>query len=105
MLSWVGKRPLREVRTYPAQLVERFAVDGETEIDDWRAMVDSVMIDTSYDGQTFEITLADIPERKADLVDGTYGFDVPPDSTAVAVRITDMLGEDVLVELPTAQAD
>ena len=29
MLSWVGKRPLREVRSYPAQLVERFsAPDG-----------------------------------------------------------------------------
>ena len=25
MLSWVGKRPLREVRSFPAQLVERFA--------------------------------------------------------------------------------
>jgi hypothetical protein len=25
MLSWVGKRPLREVRAFPAQLVERFA--------------------------------------------------------------------------------
>ncbi len=24
MLSWVGKRPLREVRSFPAQLVERF---------------------------------------------------------------------------------
>ena len=22
MLSWVGKRPLREVRTYPAQLLD-----------------------------------------------------------------------------------
>ena len=25
MLQWVGKRPLREVRSFPAQLVERFA--------------------------------------------------------------------------------
>ena len=29
MLSWVGKRPLREVRAYPAQLVERFDAGGE----------------------------------------------------------------------------
>jgi hypothetical protein len=61
-------------------------------IDDWRAMVDSVMIDTAYDGQTFDIALADIPARKADLVEGTYEFDLPADSTAIAVRITDMLG-------------
>jgi len=36
MLSWVGKRPLREVRTYPAQEVERFSVEGETSASvDW----------------------------------------------------------------------
>jgi SAM-dependent methyltransferase len=68
-------------------------------IDDWRAMVDSVMVDTSHDGQTFDIAIADIPERKADLVAGTYEFDLPADSTAVGVRITDMLGEEVLVVL------
>ena len=28
MLSWVGKRPLREVRAFPSQLVERFAPDA-----------------------------------------------------------------------------
>ncbi len=76
------------------------------QIGDWRAMVDSVMIDPSYDGQTFDIALADIPERKADLVDGNYEFDLPEDSTAVAVRITDMLGEEVLEVLPiTGDAD
>ena len=28
MLSWVGKRPLREVRAFPAQAVERFSAAG-----------------------------------------------------------------------------
>ena len=28
MLSWIGKRPLREVRAFPSQLVERFAPDA-----------------------------------------------------------------------------
>jgi len=28
MLSWVGKRPLREVRAFPAQLIERFSASG-----------------------------------------------------------------------------
>lgn len=71
-------------------------------IDDWRAMVDSVMIDSAYDGQAFDITFADIPERRSDLVGGTYELDMPADSTAVAVRITDMLGEEVLTVLPVA---
>ncbi len=28
MLSWVGKRPLREVRAFPAKLIERFGASG-----------------------------------------------------------------------------
>jgi len=28
MLSWVGKRPLREVQAFPSQLVERFAPES-----------------------------------------------------------------------------
>ena len=68
------------------------------QVDDWRAMVDSVAIDAAYDGQTFDIDLVDIPERKSDLVDGTYDVAMDPASTLpVAIRITDMLGEEVLV--------
>jgi len=28
MLTWVGKRPLGRVTAYPAQLIERYAVEG-----------------------------------------------------------------------------
>ena len=43
MLSWVGKRPLREVRAFPAQLIERFsaspgaegAIGPEVDWSDW----------------------------------------------------------------------
>jgi DNA modification methylase len=67
------------------------------QIDDWRAMVDSVMIDFGYNGQVFNITLSDVPERKNDLVKGEYELDAPKGETTVAVKITDMLGEEVLV--------
>ena len=66
------------------------------QIDDWRAMVDSVMIDSAYDGQVFNIVLADVPERKTDLVGGEYELDAPSGATTVAVKVTDMLGEEVL---------
>lgn len=69
----------------------------EPRIDDWRAMVDCVMIDTSYDGEVFDITLSDVPERKSDLVSGTYELDAPKAKTTVSVKIVDMLGEEVLV--------
>ena len=66
------------------------------QIDDWRAMVDSVMIDPAYDGETFNVALADVPERKTDLVAGVYELDAPAGETTVAVKVTDMLGEEVL---------
>lgn len=66
-------------------------------IDDWRAMVDSVMVDTAYDGAVLNVVLADVPERKTDFVEGRYDLPAPEGPTTVAVRITDMLGEEVLV--------
>ncbi|MBI3747198.1 MAG: site-specific DNA-methyltransferase, partial [Chloroflexi bacterium] len=68
------------------------------QITDWRAMVDSVFIDAAYDGEVFNVALADIPERRQDLVSGSYAVTRPAGSERpVAVRMTDMLGEDVLV--------
>jgi len=67
------------------------------QIDDWRAMVDSVMIDASYDGKVFNVALSDVPEKKKDLVKGEYDLEAPKLETTVAVKITDMLGEEVLV--------
>jgi DNA modification methylase len=69
----------------------------EPRIDDWRAMVDCVMIDASYDGEVFDISLSDVPERKSDLVSGSYELSTPKGKTTVAVKIVDMLGEEVLV--------
>ena len=66
-------------------------------VTDWRFMVDCVMIDPAYDGQTFNITLTDLPEKKADLVSGIYTLPAPKDKTTVAVKIVDMLGEEVMV--------
>jgi adenine-specific DNA-methyltransferase len=65
-------------------------------VEDWRAMVDCVMIDTSYDGQVFNVRLSDIPEKKADLVAGRYELPAPEGDTTVAVKLIDMLGEEVL---------
>ncbi len=66
-------------------------------IEDWRAMVDCVMIDPAWDGRVFNVALSDIPERKTDLVQGTYDLPAPSGETTVAVKIIDMLGEEVIV--------
>ncbi|HJS20821.1 MAG TPA: hypothetical protein VJ785_18890, partial [Anaerolineales bacterium] len=66
------------------------------QVSDWRSMVDSIMIDSNYDGAVFNITLADVPERKNDLVEGRYSVEAKK-GAVIAVKVTDMLGEEVLV--------
>jgi len=81
-------------------IVERLEMDTplfKAQIPDWRAMVDVVLIDTAYDGEVFNITLSDVPEKKNDLVAGHYELPAPEGETIVAVKIIDMLGEEVLV--------
>jgi hypothetical protein len=59
-------------------------------------MVASAMIDSAYDGKVFNIMLVDVPEKKNDLVEGKYVVEAKKGAT-VAVKVTDMLGEEVLV--------
>jgi len=42
------------------------------------------------------ITLSDVPERKSDLVQGRYAISSAKPKQTVAVKIVDMLGEEVL---------
>lgn len=67
------------------------------QITDWRAVVDCILIDTQYDGQVFNVALADVPQRKQDLVNGRYELPAPPPGATVAVKIIDMLGEELVI--------
>jgi len=66
-------------------------------IPDWKAVVDCVLIDTTYDGATFRVAHADIPERKQDYIQASYRLPAPTGSTCVAVKVIDLLGEEILV--------
>lgn len=83
-------------------ILERLEMDSgmfKAKITDWRAMVDTVLIDVAYDGQVFNVTMSDVPERKSDLVIGHYELPAPASETTMAVKIIDMLGEEVLITL------
>ena len=69
------------------------------QIPDWRAVVDCILIDANHDGAVFNVTLADVPTRKQDLVDGRYELPAPPVGSVVAVKVIDMLGEERVVTL------
>jgi hypothetical protein len=80
-------------------IIERLNIDSKilkAKIPDCRSMIDCVLIDTNYDGNTFNIVYSDIPEKKNDLVAGRYEIKVPQEKSKIAVKIIDMLGEEVI---------
>ena len=84
-------------------IVERLAQTAgvlSPKIDDWRAMVDCVLIDTNYDGSVFNVALSDVPEKKNNLVAGEYKLPLPKKGATIGVKIIDMLGEEVLETIP-----
>jgi len=81
-------------------IVERLSIDSKfvkPKISDFRSMIDVVLIDTEYNGKVLNIKYSDVPERKADLVSGIYELPIGKGKRTVAVKIIDMLGEEVLV--------
>ena len=69
----------------------------QKKIPDFRSMIDVVLVDTNYDGEVFKINFSDVPEKQKDLVEGEYDLEVSEKPTKVAVKIIDMLGEEVLI--------
>ena len=69
----------------------------QKKIPDFRSMIDVVLVDTDYDGEVFKIGFSDVPEKQNDLVKGEYELKISEKPTKVAVKIIDMLGEEVLV--------
>ena len=69
----------------------------DEQIDDFRAQIDCVLIDTNYTGEHFNIVESDVPKKKEDFVDGEYRVSLPRLDARVAVKIIDMLGEETVV--------
>jgi len=66
-------------------------------IEDYRSMIDFVLIDPNYDGKVFKSVFIDIPEKRQDLIKGTYEIKIPPTKTKVAIKIVDVLGDEILI--------
>jgi site-specific DNA-methyltransferase (adenine-specific)/adenine-specific DNA-methyltransferase len=76
-------------RFYPMNLLQKLSMQKET-VEDWRELVESILIDWNYDGAVLQPTVVDIP-GKTDLVTGRYK--VPADAGTIRVKITDLLSE------------
>lgn len=80
---------------FPLNLMQKLSLDKET-VEEWRQLVESVMIDFNYDGAVLQPTVQDIPEKN-DMVKGEY--EIPADAGTVRVKITDVLSESLEVEV------
>lgn len=80
---------------YPMNLLQKLSLMKEN-VDDWRELTESVMIDWNYDGAVFEPTVVDVP-GKNELVTGQYP--VPADAGTIRVKITDVLSESLEVNI------
>ena len=80
---------------FPMNLLQKLSMQKES-VEDWRQLVESVMIDFNYDGAVMQPTITDIPDKKG-LVQGIY--DIPEDASGIKVKITDLLSESYEKEL------
>ncbi len=69
----------------------------DEQVDDFRAQIDCVLIDTDYNGTHFRIVESDVPEKQSDFIKGQYTVVLPHPDARVAVKIIDMLGEETLI--------
>ena len=80
---------------YPMNLMQKLSLQKEY-VEDWRQLVDSVMIDWNYDVVVMQPAVTDVP-GKSELVKGIY--DIPEGSGTIKVKITDLLSESLEVEV------
>lgn len=83
---------------YPMNLLAKLSLQKEY-VEDWRELVDSIMVDWNYDGAILQPTVIDVPERN-ELVKGHYR--IPVDAGTIRIKITDLLSESLETELPNS---
>lgn len=55
---------------YPMNLMQKLSLQKEY-VEDWRQLVESIMIDWNYDGVVMQPTITDVPDKK-EIVSGIY---------------------------------
>ena len=88
-----GKLTIKEF--FPMNLMQKLSLQKEY-VDNWKQLVESVMIDWNYDGVVIEPTTIDIAPKDG-FVEGVYT--VPADAGRIKVKITDLLSESLEIEV------
>ena len=80
---------------YPMNLMQKLSLQKDF-VEDWRQLVDSIMIDWNYDGVVMQPSVTDVPTKNG-LVKGVY--DIPEECGTIKIKITDLLSESLEVEV------
>ncbi len=80
---------------YPMNLMQKLSLQKEY-VEDWKQLVESIMIDWNYDGVVMQPSEMDVPDKK-DFVAGVY--DIPEDAGTIRIKITDLLSESLEMEV------
>lgn len=76
-------------------LMQKLSLQKEY-VEDWKQLVESIMIDWNYDGVVMQPAVTDVPDKKS-FVSGVY--EIPEDAGTIKVKITDLLSESLEVEV------
>jgi len=90
-----GGKAVVEIRQfYSPMLLQKLQLeDDPEEIDDWRQLVEAVLIDPNYDGEVLKPAIQDIPGKK-DMASGVYELPLTGPGQKIAVKIVDVLSEE-----------
>lgn len=80
---------------YPMNLLQKLSLQ-KSKVENWKELVESVVIDWNYDGAVLSPAIVDAPEKSIRVL-GEY--DVPKDAGTIRVKITDLLSESLEVEV------
>lgn len=80
---------------YPMNLMQKLSLQKEY-VEDWKQLVESIMIDWNYDGVVMQPVVTDVPDKDV-FVMGVY--DIPEDAGTIRIKITDLLSESLEVEV------
>ena len=95
-----AKAAVKIINYISPSILARMEIDRtlfDEQIGDFRAQIDCVLIDTDYNGRSFNIVASDLPKKKTDFIRGRYELSLPHADAKVAVKIVDMLGEEIIV--------
>ncbi len=90
-----------EVAHFASPAVQARLHEQGLDAPEWRAQVDAILVDPAYDGQCFQVRLADFPRRAADYVQGRYALPMRAIGPTLAVKVIDVLGHEHLLTTQT----